>query len=64
MYNQSTNKNSSDTENKDTKKKEKNDKKSNKKKKYLDTYGTNLTVKAKSGQIDEVIGLGLSDKSL
>ena len=36
----------------DTKKKEKN----SKKKKYLDTYGTNLTVKAKNNQLDMVIG--------
>lgn len=31
-------------------------KKENKKKKYLDTYGTNLTLKAKNGQLDMVIG--------
>lgn len=31
-------------------------KKSNKKKKYLDTFGTNLTEKAKNGQLDIVIG--------
>ena len=30
--------------------------KDNKKKKYLDTFGTNLTVKAKNNQIDAVIG--------
>ena len=30
--------------------------KKNKKKKYLDTYGTNLTDKAKNGQLDLVIG--------
>ena len=30
--------------------------KDNKKKKYLDTFGTNLTVKAKNNQIDVVIG--------
>ena len=30
--------------------------KDNKKKKYLDTFGTNLTVKAKNNQIDSVIG--------
>ena len=34
----------------------KNDKKKTKKKKYLDTYGTNLTEKAKNGQLDLVIG--------
>lgn len=32
------------------------DKKMPKKKKYLDTYGTNLIVKAKEGKIDRVIG--------
>ncbi len=31
-------------------------KKQNKKKKYLDTYGTNLTNKAKNGELDIVIG--------
>ena len=31
-------------------------KKTNKKKKFLDTYGTNLTLKAKNNQIDMVIG--------
>ena len=30
--------------------------KPNKKRKALDTYGTNLTVKAKNNQIDRVIG--------
>ena len=43
-----------------TSKSNKNDKKKvekkNKKKKYLDTYGTNLTDKAKNGQLDLVIG--------
>ena len=34
----------------------KNDVKQSKKKKYLDTYGTNLTVKAKNNQLDLVIG--------
>ena len=28
----------------------------NKRKKYLDTYGTNLTVKAKNGELDMVVG--------
>ena len=34
----------------------KKNKKSNKKKKYLDTFGSNLTEKAKNGQLDIVIG--------
>ncbi len=38
------------------KKKVKVDKKNNKKKKALDTFGTNLTQKAKNNQLDEVIG--------
>ena len=50
--------NSSKQEN--NKKSSKNDKvkdsKTNKKKKYLDTYGTNLTNKAKNNQLDIVIG--------
>ena len=52
--------NSSKQEN--NKKSSKNDKvkdsKTNKKKKYLDTYGTNLTNKAKNNQLDIVIGRG------
>ena len=39
-----------------SKKKVKVDKKTNKKKKALDTFGTNLTVKAKNNQLDAVIG--------
>ena len=39
-----------------TVKTEKRKTKQNKKKKYLDTYGTNLTVKAKNNQLDMVIG--------
>lgn len=35
---------------------EKKKKSSNKKKKYLDTFGTNLTVMAKDGELDAVIG--------
>ena len=31
-------------------------KSANKRKKYLDTYGTNLTVKAKNGELDMVVG--------
>ena len=47
-------------ENKSSSKNVKSDKKKenkqNKKKKFLDTYGTNLTVKAKNNQLDMVIG--------
>ena len=57
------NNNNNDNDNKkqnDSQKQTKNDKKkdskTNKKKKYLDTYGTNLTNKAKNNQIDIVIG--------
>jgi ATP-dependent Clp protease ATP-binding subunit ClpA len=32
------------------------DKKSKKKRKYLDTYGTNLTLRAQKGEVDRVIG--------
>ena len=39
-----------------TKKKVKPEKKKNKKKKFLDTYGTNLTFKAKNNELDMVIG--------
>jgi len=45
-----------DNDKKQTKKDKKKDSKTNKKKKYLDTYGTNLTNKAKNNQIDIVIG--------
>lgn len=53
--------NSADTEKTDEKKakKEKNDKtaeKSNKKRKFLDTFCTNLTAKAKRGELDRIIG--------
>ena len=34
----------------------KKNKKSNKKKKFLDTFGTNLTEKAKNNELDIVIG--------
>ncbi len=40
----------------DEKKSSKKDKKSEKKKKLLDTYGTNLTAKAKNGEVDMVVG--------
>ena len=45
-----------DTGKKQIKNDKKKDNKTNKKKKYLDTYGTNLTNKAKNNQIDIVIG--------
>ncbi len=38
------------------KKSSKKDKKADKKKKLLDTYGTNLTAKAKNGEVDMVVG--------
>lgn len=43
-----------DDKNKDTRKKDKN--KPEKKKKLLDAYGTNLTAKAKNGEVDMVVG--------
>ena len=56
----SQNKNESSENKQNNKKQVKNDKrkesKQNKKKKYLDTYGTNLTNKAKNNQLDLVIG--------
>ena len=45
-----------DNDKKQTKNDKKKNSKTNKKKKYLDTYGTNLTNKAKNNQIDIVIG--------
>ena len=63
MFAQRNNNNNNNNDNKkqnDSQKQTKNDKKkdskTNKKKKYLDTYGTNLTNKAKNNQIDIVIG--------
>ena len=50
-----SNSNGSDS-NSNNKKKVKVDKKSNKKRKALDTFGTNLTQKAKNNQLDAVIG--------
>ncbi|MGN1270153.1 MAG: AAA family ATPase [Clostridia bacterium] len=47
---------SSDANNSSEKKKVKVDKKKDKRKKALETYGTNLTLKAKNGQLDMVIG--------
>ncbi len=49
----SAKKNATNNSNKNDKKKAE---KKTKKKKYLDTYGTNLTEKAKNGQLDLVIG--------
>ena len=49
-------KNEDSTTSKSTKNDNKKTEKKNKKKKYLDTYGTNLTNKAKDGQLDLVIG--------
>ena len=53
--------NQENNENKNNEKKKvkvekKNDSKQGKKKKYLDTYGTNLTNKAKNNQLDIVVG--------
>ena len=53
MFNSLNNDNETNGNNK---KKVKVDKKNNKKKKALDTFGTNLTQKAKNNQLDEVIG--------
>ena len=47
---------SSTSTKKQTKIDKKNEPKKSKKKKYLDTYGTNLTVKAKNNQLDAIIG--------
>ena len=58
MFSQNKNENSEKTENnkKQAKADKKKETKQNKKKKYLDTYGTNLTNKAKNNQLDLVIG--------
>ena len=61
MFSQDKQNNDSQNSNQDNaKKKVKTDKqkdsKQNKKKKYLDTYGTNLTNKAKNNQLDVVVG--------
>ena len=61
MFSQDKQNNDSQNSNQDNaKKKVKTDKqkdaKQNKKKKYLDTYGTNLTNKAKNNQLDIVVG--------
>ena len=52
MFAQKNDNNNNQKQDNDKKK----DSKTNKKKKYLDTYGTNLTNKAKNNQIDIVIG--------
>ena len=54
--NEDSTKEQSSTTSKSTKNDNKKTEKKNKKKKYLDTYGTNLTDKAKNGQLDLVIG--------
>lgn len=54
--NEDSTKEQSSTTSKSTKNDNKKTEKKNKKKKYLDTYGTNLTEKAKNGQLDLVIG--------
>ena len=54
--NDNNNNQKKDNDKKQTKNDKKKDSKTNKKKKYLDTYGTNLTNKAKNNQIDIVIG--------
>ena len=54
--NDNNNNQKQDNDKKQTKNDKKIDSKTNKKKKYLDTYGTNLTNKAKNNQIDIVIG--------
>ncbi len=54
--NEDSTKEQSSTTSKSTKNDNKKTEKKTKKKKYLDTYGTNLTNKAKDGQLDLVIG--------
>ena len=57
MFSGTNNENSNNTDaNFSGKKKVKVDKKNNKKRKALDTFGTNLTQKAKNNQLDAVIG--------
>lgn len=48
--------NTEDKDNKNSSKTKVQDKKANKKKKYLEMYGTNLIDKAKSGDLDKVVG--------
>ncbi len=54
--NKQENNGNQNTEKKNVNAEKKNNSKQNKKKKYLDTYGTNLTNKAKNNQLDIVIG--------
>lgn len=54
--NRQENNENQNSEKKKVKVEKKNDTKQNKKKKYLDTYGTNLTNKAKNNELDLVIG--------
>lgn len=57
MINKNQNKNSNEqSSSNNTKKAVKNEKKKNKKKKFLDNFGTNLTNKAKNGELDMVVG--------
>lgn len=57
MINKNQNKNSNEqSSSNNTKKAIKNEKKKNKKKKFLDNFGTNLTNKAKNGELDMVVG--------
>ena len=58
MFSQNTNKSNNNAQdpNKKSIKIEKKKENKNKKKKYLDTYGTNLTNKAKNNQLDMIIG--------
>ena len=56
MFNENSEASFEDTDGSNTKKKVKVDKKASKKRKFLDTFGTNLTNKAKQGDLDAVIG--------
>ena len=56
MFGNSSEDNSNNTDSSTSKKKVKVDKKNNKKRKTLETFGTNLTQKAKNNQLDAVIG--------
>ena len=55
-FQKSDNKTDSNNKKVTVKAEKKNDAKQSKKKKYLDTYGTNLTNKAKNNQLDMIIG--------
>ena len=56
MFSQNNNNNKAPKNNIKNKSTENKEQKNNKKKKYLDTYGTNLTNKAKNNQLDIVVG--------